>query len=603
MKKIRLLFIFFIFAVIFQAILISWGRRALQFDFDDENNLLLSIKTGNDEVSIRPYFDEESGITYFFLPSFIKNQDVFCDKKIRVNGVLMRRWGGFKWDEGTIYQIAYDDCSLKIQFMQSQNLPAIFLDTESGNLDYLNMDKNNSETGYLRVVQNSGNLEYEGVLKKISERGQSTFIARKRSFSFILEDKYPLCGLDSGKKWNLLSLFYEQNKIQSKIVYDMAEYLNMEYATGSTWVDVYCNGQWTGLYLLTEAVTIGEGRVDIYDLETENEKVNKDTNFDLLELIRDEKIGYYDIASPLDISGGYLIEKENIERLSMLENSYFITNAGNYFTLKKPRQISKAEVEYVAQFVQKIEDLLQADNPEYKNHLDEESFAKQFLIDKIVLEIDAMSRSTYFYIDRDSGILKSGPLWDYDRAMGNGLSDYTLPVEGWPGEMNNWYSHLYHNEQFKEKMIQYYLMLLPYIETLLDSGIDEYAGWISASLEMEKQRWGYTGENVMTYLEYENYIRYLKYFLVNRLEYLNEEWEISYDLTQYIDSGTNDMHTVTFLQDDGSVLSVFGVKDGECINKLPHLDENSGKRWVFSHSNITLTDKIPIYEDVAFDIR
>lgn len=326
-------------------------------------------------------------------------------------------------------------------------------------------------------------------------------------------------------------------------------------------------------------------------------------DFDGLELIHDEKIGYYNIKSPLDISGGYLIEKEYGERLHIQENAYFITNAELGFSLKNPKKASKDEVEYVAKFFQNIEDLLQRDKADYKEYLDEESFARQFLIDKITLEADAMTASTFFYIDKDEGVLKSGPLWDYDRAMGWGEPDYTLPIEGWPGEMSSWYNHLYHDKEFKEKILGYYLKLLPYMEDLLSGRIDEYAEWIAASRKMDKERWGYTGENFVAYLEYSNNIRYLKYFIINRLEYLNNEWGISYDFNRYKNWDTDAVHIVTLQKDDGRIIATFEVKDGECIERLPDLETACGRAWYFNYSNIKQSDKIPVFESVTFTYR
>lgn len=118
--------------------------------------------------------------------------------------------------------------------------------TQSGSLDYLKADKRNSETGRSRVVQSTGNSEYTGNLEKISKRGQATSKAEKISLSFLMEDKKYLCDLEAGKEWNLLSLYFERNKIQTKMVYDMADYLGIEYTSGSVWVDLYCNGEYEG---------------------------------------------------------------------------------------------------------------------------------------------------------------------------------------------------------------------------------------------------------------------------------------------------------------------------------------------------------------------
>ena len=236
--------------IIVEIVLILRDEDIVQFTLDNKNDLALFVQCGNDKINIYPYYNEKSGITYFFLPAFIDKKEILFIQgeieELSINKALLSTKEKFVWEDDVVYSLTYNERNMEVQFMKSENLPTIFFETESGNLDYLDLNKNNSESGYVKVVQNSGNVEYKGELKKISERGHSTFGVRKKSFSFTLEDKYPLCGLDSGKKWNLLSLFYEQNKIQSKIIYDMAKFLGMEYATGSTWVDVYINGNLGG---------------------------------------------------------------------------------------------------------------------------------------------------------------------------------------------------------------------------------------------------------------------------------------------------------------------------------------------------------------------
>ena len=107
--------------------------------------------------------------------------------------------------------------------MHSENLETLFVTTESGGLDYIHENKQHEEAGELSAVTADGIIEYEGKLKRFSGRGNSTFRAPKKSYSFTLENGQELCGLEYGKKWNLLSLYYEQDKIHSKIVYDMAK--------------------------------------------------------------------------------------------------------------------------------------------------------------------------------------------------------------------------------------------------------------------------------------------------------------------------------------------------------------------------------------------
>ena len=580
MKKTLQLFCALILFILFGCFMFSLQNRTVQFRTDENNMPFLTLKAnGNNEI-LHPWFDESSGLYYFFLPSFVDDNHIYFDSlegsSVSVDGLPFSRWSRFDWDAHTLYTICCNEQEYPIVFMKSANLPSLFLETESGSMEYLNADKANEETGRICLINQTKNVDYQGNLKRVSGRGNSSFSTNKKAYSFTLSDSYPLCGLDAGKKWNLLALYYEYDKIHTKLVYDMADYLDMEYNPGCTWVDLYCNGEYQGLYLLTEAITVGEGRVEIH-----NQDKDSDTN--------------------TNISGGYLIEREREDRLEA-SDVYFTTDMCNYlFPLKNPELPSDAEIDYIKNYIQNIENLILAEDENYKNYIDIDSFAKQFLIDKIVLEPDAMLMSSFYYKDRNSDILKSGPLWDYDRAFGTALPDFTSSIEAYPDSMNDWYMTFYQDEEFYTKVISYYKQLLPLFDDILNNRIDEYVEMLAPSIAMDTTlRPILTTQNtMMSYAEYESYVKYLKYFLANRLNYLNELWGISYDKFT-VPSSTGEYHTVNFIMDDGTLLETRQIKDGESLENLPELDSFTYSGWQFYQTGNLYTDKIPVYEDITF---
>ena len=55
--------------------------------------------------------------------------------------------------------------------------------------------------------------------------------------------------------------------MNTKTAFDIAEILGLYYSPQCTWIDLYLNGEYSGIYLLTESVSAGAGRVEITDLE------------------------------------------------------------------------------------------------------------------------------------------------------------------------------------------------------------------------------------------------------------------------------------------------------------------------------------------------
>lgn len=556
--------------------LCSTQNRTVQLITEQDSKPLLSLKTEQAEETLEPWFNKRDGRYYFFLPSFAADNKVYCDRlqeEIWIDGEVFSKGSVFVWEAEKTYTVSSRGQEYKMVFMKSSKIPALFLETESGTMEQINADKTVQETGSISLIQNTKNAVYQGNVKKISARGNSTFDNKdKKAYSITLENSVPLCGMDAAKKWNLLAMYYEYDKIHTRLVFDMAEKLDMEYSTDGTWVDLYCNGRYQGLYLLTESVGVGEGRVQIRDQEKEVSE---------------------------NISGGYLIEKDVDVHLEE-EGNGFVTKKCQYpFIVKSPKAASEEQIGYIADYIQKIEDLLLEKDQEYKKYIDLDSFAKQFLIDKLVLEPDAMNMSAFYYKEADSDVLKAGPLWDYDRAFGEALSNYTLAMGDSPGGMQEWYMQLYDDREFKDKVIACYKELLPFLQEMLETGIDAYVNHILDSVKMDSVMWPNEEyqTDMMGYLEYESHVKYLKYFLEKRICYLNEIWEIS-DWQYEAEQTSDQIHQVTFVMDDDTLLEVRSVLDGSTAEMLPELPQETYLGWEINRGGKLYSSYLPIYEDV-----
>lgn len=579
MKKTVWLTAILMTGIVFILFLLGVEKRTAQFKIDENDCPVISLKINASEEVVKPWFNKRDGLYYFFLPSCVEEHKIYFDSlkdAVVIDGSRFSGWSSFQWEAGKVYEISCQGKQYKTIFMKSSNLPAFFLETESGTLEHLNADKEVIETGKISVIKETGNVEFQGVAKKVSARGNTTFDdVDKKAYSFTLNKSYPLCGMDTGKKWNLLAMYFEYDKIHSKLVYDLVDTLEMEYGIDCTWVDLYCNGEYQGLYLLSEAVTVGTGRVDIQEMEPGREDASA-TN------------------------GGFLIERDIEDRLGEDENVFLTEQLQYPFVIKEPEPASFVQTEYIKSYIQNIENLLVAGDKQYKEYLDLDSFAKQFLIDKVVLEPDAMRMSTFFYKNMDRDALKAGPLWDYDRAFGTALPNYELSIGDYPDSMHGWYMELYEDEEFREKMKEYYRQLLPVFEEMLATGIDNYVAYISDAVKMDLVKWPmkHYPSDVMSYLEYDSYVTYLKFFLANRLNYLNKIWEIS-DWQFEVPSVDNEKHLVSFISEYGELLETREVTDGEGLTELPSLDGEKYQGWGINGGAKIYNSYIPVYEDMV----
>jgi len=581
-----------------------FSNRQLWFSFDKNSQLTITLKCGNQKEILYPYYNESEGIYYFFLPSFVQNNAIFSNYSfsfpIYINEKPLTILEQFCWEDDSIYNISTNSKSYAVKFMRSSNIPSIYIQTESGSTEYIDEDKTHCESGFIRVLSNTGHIEYDGTLEEIHARGNYTMLAGKKSYAISLGESKKLCNMEASKRWNLLALFYEHDKIRSRIVFDMAHFLNMDFVPDCSWVDVYCNGEYKGLYLLIEHVAVGKGRVDIYDLETDNELANPDIVLDSLTPHREGTDSYFEINNGPNISGGYLLEKTFDSRLKEDAGYFALTTVPYaYFSVNAPKHPSKEQLQYIKTFVNGIETMLQSNNPHYKDYIDLDGFAKHFLLEKIVMDPDAMKYSTFYYKEQNSDVLRVGPIWDYDMALGGLEYNYESPMDDSHGFMNEWYLKLYADEEFYNIMISYYKEMLPYLAFILDTQIDEYVSFLSSSIAMDEIIMGQYNREEFTrsYLNHENYVRYLKFFLAQRLNYLNKLWGISYSSFD-LPVSTGELHTVTFFLSDGTKLESRQVLDGSLCSP-PILDSEQYSGWQFRHSGKVFNHMIPIYEDTV----
>lgn len=575
----------------------------------------ITVSMEHSENRICLWQDEEDGKAYFFLPSCVSHHKVrFGDlggSSVRVDGELFEGGDSFAWEEGREYQMqitndAYEVRTYAVTFMKSENIPAVFINTESGGMEYLNADKDNEETGDICVVREDGNTEYQGTLERISGRGNSTWEYEKKPYAIKLSEKYPLCGLDKSDRWRLLALWREGSKMDNKIAMDLAQEMGMAYSVQGTWVDLYLNGEYNGNYLLTESVSVGDGRVDIYDLEKDNKQYNANIE-QALRYEEDSRKGYL-IDNGDNITGGYLIEKDHPKHYEVEPNG-FVTTAGSQFTINAPSHASAEQVEYISGYVDNIEQMVLSGQQEIWEYLDADSFAKRFILDEVSLNTDTGLTSMYFYKERNDDTLYSGPTWDYDNAFGERNTDsergydyeYTvLDICENSSNTLNWYAKLYETPEMQQRVIKIYRDLMPYFDELLDRGIDEYADMIDASVKMDRVLWAdknIQGDSTGKYADYYLNIKYMKYFIAKRLNWLCARWGVNHE--EFAVPSSGEMHLVTFANYEG-VVGTMEVMDGTELENPPEYDASVFQGWADQYTGEKYRRQIPIYDDIVF---
>lgn len=337
--------------------------------------------------------------------------------------------------------------ALTVRVMQGTGIPTLYLTSDDENQARVWVDaaKTNKATGTALMTSATGTTLYNGALKQIKARGNSTFLhAEKKSYQIKLSSGADLLGTgEQVKTWVLLAGYFDATQMHDKLVKDLAAQLGMSYTASCGWVNLYYDGEYRGVYLLSEKNDISKTSVNINDLEKQYEELYKLLNGGEYGTNMNVEAGqnqygcavYYttnltDPKNATDGAGGYLLEM-NYRTLD--EPNGFMTKQGYAFNIKSPEWCGKKAVDYISEYYQGFEDAVYASDASgrnsegkyYYDYVDLDSLVRTFVLQELAKNCDGFRYSQFFYFT--NGKLYAGPVWDQEMTFGSGWSGYSKP--------------------------------------------------------------------------------------------------------------------------------------------------------------------------------
>jgi hypothetical protein len=221
---------------------------------------------------------------------------------------------------------------------------------------------------------------------QIRGRGNSSWLwYDKKPYRIKLDVSSGILGLKSNRDWVLLANYRDPTDLMNTFSFEVADLLGLPFVNHTRYVEVTLNGNYIGLYQLTEQVEEGNHRVDI------------------------------------DEARGVLIS------LDADDGPYYSPDAGNNFwssVFDLPVSVKYPEIPTAVQISDIQHDFAQLENA-IKNHdyevadslMDMKSFIDYLILEEFVynVEIDA-PRSVFMFKD-DGGKYVMGPAWDFDAGF------------------------------------------------------------------------------------------------------------------------------------------------------------------------------------------
>ncbi|MBJ2188098.1 MAG: CotH kinase family protein [Muribaculaceae bacterium] len=390
----------------------------------------------------------------------------------------------------------------------SGSLPVMYINTENheeikSKEDYL------AATYYIEGVDGFGTAETPLALQ-IRGRGNYTWTGYdKKPYRLKLDKKAELFGMNNSKHWALLAHADDNQGFMRNITgFQLARLIGFDYTPAEQPCEVVLNGEYIGLYFLTETVRVDKKRVNVYDwdgavedwIDEQEEAGNPGKT--LADYMNENEI-------PADYTtGGWLVEIDNYDELAGGEQIHVGTHQQHpqsdwnhkiMITYDSPCDyITDAQKQWLASEFTAIDDMVfdsDKDNCRWAEKVDLTDLAKFFIVNQLVGNYESFHGSCkLWHAKGENEKWHFGPVWDFGSSFQEGR-DMSKPI--WDSEyVQHWIEEMYKFPAFQQEVARVYneFMATNPIESLKEYQA-QYAARIERAAQADKQRWPQYGND------------------------------------------------------------------------------------------------------------
>lgn len=414
------------------------------------------------------------------------------------------------WSDGVTEPTRQDSVALGLNEVTALfeydilDMPIVVLTTSTGK------DVESKETyigGSICILDVNGKVQYESEAMEIRGRGNSTWNMEKKAYRIKLEKKENLLNIGEGKakSWVLLANHCDHSLQRVGLAFRMAGMLDgFDYVPGYQWVEVYLNGTYRGVYLLTEQTQVENSRVDIDDTDFET-----------------------------NVKADFLIEK------TAWDFDYGFTVKGERYGIKSDlsakESVRNQQIEWIDKTVTAAYDAMVTGNKATIEALmDLDSLIDDYLLQEITKNFDVGFDSFYLYYT--DGKLRFGPPWDFDLSLGNanlgfentsGLTAAVHPTNPEFDTSNPWFYQMMKHGWFRAMVVERWNEVKGKISTL-PATVQTVGTQYNRSFCRNFEKWNIFGQNfarttdaLLRLTTYDQHSAYLSDWLTARIAWLD----------------------------------------------------------------------------------
>ena len=366
----------------------------------------------------------------------------------------------------------------------SGTLPVLFINTENG----CAID---SKEEYVKAewwLENSVDEQSESIGSRkaplgmqIKGRGNATWTnLEKKPYRLKLDEKHEMLGMPSSRHWVLLATAeYWMGHMNDVLPFEIGRRLGMEWNPHIEPVEVVLNGDYIGLYFLTEKIRVAKQRVNI---EEQND---------------------YETDAEL-ITGGWLLE---IDIYIEPDNITFTEGNGMPFwvTPHTPELLSAEQREYITNFLMEADSAIYCDDKsstQWETYIDIDALAVFYIVQEVVDNPEAFSGSCFMYKRQGADTkLVFGPLWDCGSSFQRYEPDYAFDhfiYENMPSYCRSrWIGEIAKFPHFQERVRYHWQYFYTEVYPEMDAYMEAFTTKIEAAGNCDHLRWPqYASDNI-----------------------------------------------------------------------------------------------------------
>ena len=319
----------------------------------------------------------------------------------------------------------------------------------------------------------------------------------KKPYRLKFQDKVKPLGMKKNRHFTLLPhVDDDMAYLRNTVGFELSRLIGMAYTPAQEPVEVILNGDYVGLYMLTEKIRVGKNRVEI----TEQADMSED---------------------PEEITGGWLMEIDNYE----YEDQIFIRNEIRdqdclNMTIHEPEVLSREQRSYITSFIKETDKAIYSPNKSSKiweKYIDMDTLARYYIVREIVDDAESFRGSCYIHKERGRDTkLIFGPVWDFGNAFHRGFNKFIWQD---PPYGSVWIQEIYKFHRFQDCVMDIWQPFLGMEYPKLDKAIDDFIERIRYAVENDLARW--PGNNTGSI---DDGKQLMKQCLAEKVAFLTSEW-------------------------------------------------------------------------------